>query len=155
MSCQGIAQSRKKKKKKKTVYCFRLFLPTAIGDPDVIPRLLRNARLQIRGEFVVFIRHGCRFDFGYSNLAFITMTTNDAASIAAAVCAKLPEFWKADIEMWYAQAEAQFVLENVTKDRNKFYRIGISKVNQSIICHVADLVSAPPQQEKKSPSKTG
>lgn len=66
---------------------------------------------------------------------------------AAFVSVKLPEFWKTDPEMWFAQAEAQFVLGNVTKDDTKFYHI-VAKVDQSVICHIADLVSNPPQQDK-------
>ncbi|XP_058814445.1 uncharacterized protein LOC131678379 [Topomyia yanbarensis] len=66
---------------------------------------------------------------------------------AAAVCVKLPEFWKTDPEMWFAQAEAQFVLANVVKDDTKFYHI-VAKVDQSVICHITDLVSKPPQQQK-------
>ncbi|XP_058840323.1 uncharacterized protein LOC131695809 [Topomyia yanbarensis] len=66
---------------------------------------------------------------------------------AAAVCVKLPEFWKTDPEMWFAQAEAQFVLANVVKDDTKFYHI-VAKVDQSVICHITDLVSNPPQQQK-------
>lgn len=66
---------------------------------------------------------------------------------SAVVSVKLPEFWKADPEMWFAQAEAQFVLGNVVKDDTKFYHI-VAKLDQSVICHVTDLVSAPPQQDK-------
>ncbi|XP_058447785.1 uncharacterized protein LOC131428121 [Malaya genurostris] len=65
----------------------------------------------------------------------------------AAVSVKLPEFWKTDPEMWFAQAEAQFVLGNVTKDETKFYHI-IAKVDHSAICHIAELVANPPLQEK-------
>lgn len=66
---------------------------------------------------------------------------------AAAVSIKLPEFWKSDPEMWFAQAEAQFILGNITKDDTKFYHI-VAKLDQSVICHVADLVSNPPQVDK-------
>lgn len=66
---------------------------------------------------------------------------------SAAVSVKLPEFWKTDPEMWFAQAEAQFVLANVTKDETKFYHI-VAKVDHSVICHIADLVANPPQQDK-------
>lgn len=65
----------------------------------------------------------------------------------AAVSVKLPEFWKTDPEMWFAQAEAQFILGNITKDDTKFYHI-VAKLDQSVICHVADLVSNPPQADK-------
>lgn len=69
------------------------------------------------------------------------------AQSAASVSVKLPDFWKTDPEMWFAQAEAQFILGNVTKDETKFYHI-VAKVDQSVICHIADLVSNPPPQEK-------
>ncbi|XP_055527745.1 uncharacterized protein LOC129720309, partial [Wyeomyia smithii] len=62
-------------------------------------------------------------------------------------CVKLPEFWKTDPEMWFAQAEAQFILANVTKDDTKFYHI-VAKVDQTVICHISDLVSNPAAQEK-------
>ncbi|XP_065095604.1 arrestin domain-containing protein 3-like [Ochlerotatus camptorhynchus] len=42
---------------------------------------------------------------------------------------------------------AQFILGSVTKDEFKFYHI-VAKVDQSVTCHIADLVSNPPQQEK-------
>lgn len=75
------------------------------------------------------------------------MPNEEPQAVAAAVSVKLPDFWKSDPEMWFAQAEAQFILGNVTKDDTKFYHI-VAKVDQSVICHIADLVSAPPEQDK-------
>lgn len=49
--------------------------------------------------------------------------------------------------MWFAQAEAQFYLGHVTKDETKFWHI-IAKIDQSVICHVSDLVSNPPAENK-------
>ena len=49
--------------------------------------------------------------------------------------------------MWFAQAEAQFILGNVVKDDTKFYHI-VAKLDQSVICHVTDLVSNPPAADK-------
>ncbi|XP_055619163.1 uncharacterized protein LOC129764267 [Toxorhynchites rutilus septentrionalis] len=65
----------------------------------------------------------------------------------AAVAIKLPVFWKNDPHMWFAQAEAQFHLAQVTKDETKFWHI-IAKIDQSVICHVSDLVSNPPLENK-------
>lgn len=65
------------------------------------------------------------------------------AAAAAVVSIKLPEFWKNDPAMWFAQAEAQFALGRVVNDETKFYHI-ISKVDQTVICHIADLVQTPP-----------
>lgn len=39
------------------------------------------------------------------------------------------------------------MLANVIKDETKFYHI-VAKVDQSVICHIADLVSNPPLEEK-------
>ncbi|XP_055591348.1 uncharacterized protein LOC129743378 [Uranotaenia lowii] len=80
------------------------------------------------------------------------MATNATPAAAAAVSVKLPDFWKNDPEMWFAQAEAQFVLANVTKDETKFYHI-VAKVDQTVICHISDLVSNPPQHDKYTAAK--
>lgn len=70
-----------------------------------------------------------------------------AATVTASVAIKLPDFWKSDPAMWFAQAEAQFVLAGVTRDATKFYHI-IAKVDQSVLCHISDLVANPPQDDK-------
>lgn len=84
----------------------------------------------------------------------MTEESNDAITnnqsvgrITATVAVKLPEFWKNDPDMWFAQAEAQFALANVTKDETRFYHI-VAKVDQTVICHIADLVANPPATEK-------
>ncbi|XP_058448895.1 uncharacterized protein LOC131428853 [Malaya genurostris] len=79
------------------------------------------------------------------------MNDNDgqpqAAALAAVVSVKLPDFWKTDPVMWFAQAESQFTLARVTSDETKFHHI-VAKVDQSVICHIADLVTAPPVTNK-------
>lgn len=70
-----------------------------------------------------------------------------AAVTTASVSVKLPDFWKSDPSMWFAQAEAQFALAGVVKDETKYYYI-ISKIDQSVICHVADLIQNPPANDK-------
>ncbi|XP_038106488.1 uncharacterized protein LOC119766161 [Culex quinquefasciatus] len=65
----------------------------------------------------------------------------------AAVGVKLPDFWKTDPEMWFAQAEAQFTLANITRDDTKYSHI-VAKVDQTVICHIADLVHRPPLENK-------
>lgn len=76
-----------------------------------------------------------------------------AAAVAAGVAVKLPEFWKNDPVMWFAQAEAQFALANVVRDDTKFYHI-VAKIDQSVICHVADLLTNPPEEGKYAAVKT-
>lgn len=75
---------------------------------------------------------------------------NDAAAAAATaafVSVKLPDFWKSDPAMWFAQAEAQFHLAKIVSDETKYYHI-VAKVDQSVICHIADLVATPPAADK-------
>lgn len=69
------------------------------------------------------------------------------AEATASVTVKLPEFWRNDPNMWFAQAEAQFNLARVTKDETKFWVI-IAKIDQTVISHVWDLVSNPPAEDK-------
>ncbi|XP_055522869.1 uncharacterized protein LOC129717050 [Wyeomyia smithii] len=71
----------------------------------------------------------------------------EQAANTAAVSVKLPDFWRSDPAMWFAQAEAQFVLAGVVRDDTKYYHI-ISKVDQSVICHITDLVQNPPAEDK-------
>lgn len=65
----------------------------------------------------------------------------------AAVAVKLPEFWKTDPLMWFAQAEAQFALAGVTSDQTMYYHI-ISKVDQTVLRHISDIVANPPAENK-------
>lgn len=70
-----------------------------------------------------------------------------APAASAAVAVKLPDFWKSDPAMWFAQAESQFVLAGVNKDETKFHHI-VAKVDLTVISHVADLVRQPPATGK-------
>lgn len=70
-----------------------------------------------------------------------------STTTTSSVSVKLPDFWKTDPAMWFAQAEAQFVLAGVTRDDTKFYHI-IAKVDQTVLCHISDLVANPPEVDK-------
>ncbi|XP_062541353.1 uncharacterized protein LOC134209385 [Armigeres subalbatus] len=72
---------------------------------------------------------------------------NVPAAVTAHVSVKLPEFWKSDPAMWFAQAESQFALAKITADETKFHHI-VAKVDQSVICHITDLVTNPPVTNK-------
>lgn len=69
------------------------------------------------------------------------------AEQAAAVSVKLPDFWKNDPNMWFAQAEAQFHLARITQDETMFWHI-VARIDQSVICHISDLVNTPPAANK-------
>lgn len=49
-------------------------------------------------------------------------------AVTAAVAVKLPDFWKNDPTMWFAQAEAQFALAGVVQDETKYFHIIIRQV---------------------------
>ena len=42
---------------------------------------------------------------------------------ASAVTVKLPTFWPAQPTIWFAQAEAQFALRDITSDSTKYYHV--------------------------------
>ncbi|XP_065082968.1 uncharacterized protein LOC135705273 [Ochlerotatus camptorhynchus] len=74
------------------------------------------------------------------------MPDDYGSNAAASVAVKLPDFWKTDPAMWFAQSEAQFHLAKIVNDETKFYHM--AKVDQSVICHIADLVAVPPAENK-------
>lgn len=60
---------------------------------------------------------------------------------------KLPTFWTSQPSVWFAQAEAQFHLRNITKDTTKYYYV-ISALDQSTASRMLDVISHPPEQQK-------
>ena len=42
------------------------------------------------------------------------------AAMAAAVSVKLPPFWPDKTDLWFAQAEAQFTIKNITTEKTKY-----------------------------------
>jgi hypothetical protein len=36
---------------------------------------------------------------------------------------RLPQFWKNDLGLWFAEVEAQFDIHNIDSDENQFYTI--------------------------------
>ena len=51
---------------------------------------------------------------------FPPTSTSDAVPLAANVSMKLPVFWPDAAEVWFSQADAQFVIRNVTTARLSF-----------------------------------
>lgn len=80
-------------------------------------------------------------------------STMHTTAATAAVSVKLPEFWKTDPLMWFAQAEAQFALAGIKNDQTKFFHI-IAKVDQTVLRHISDIVANPPAQDKYDSVKT-
>ncbi len=66
-----------------------------------------------------------------------------ALPTVAAVAVKIPPFWPADPQLWFAQVEAQFNTRNVTTERTKFDYI-VASLAPEFSVEVHDLILAPP-----------
>jgi len=65
----------------------------------------------------------------------------------------LPSFFPVSPSRWFAQAEARFVLANVTSERTKFNYV-ISQLEYRHAAEVEDIVIAPPTDEPYTTFKT-
>lgn len=64
-----------------------------------------------------------------------------------AVSLKLPTFWTSQPQVWFAQAEAQFNLRNITVDETKYYYV-LSALDQATAARLLDLINQPPDRNK-------
>ena len=56
---------------------------------------------------------------------------------------KLPVFWPDTAEVWFAQADAQFAIRNVTVSKTKFYYV-VAVLPQEVASQILDLIHTPP-----------
>lgn len=63
----------------------------------------------------------------------------DSKPSTSAVAVKLPQFWPHNAPLWFAQAEAQFALTNVTASLTKYYYT-ISAISDSVGIDIDDLL---------------
>jgi hypothetical protein len=84
--------------------------------------------------------------FFFTNISFIVMANNDAASAAAAdssrglASIKLPPFWPANPANWFRAVDAQFAIRNVTQPIDKYYLVlaAFNEQQFEMISHVMD-----------------
>lgn len=60
---------------------------------------------------------------------------------------KIPPFWKADLELWFLQIEAQFASANIRSDLSKYNQI-VGKLDTDTLSAVSDIVKNPPENNK-------
>jgi len=80
------------------------------------------------------------------NTQIINIIMTDPVEVAA-VALKLPIFWTERAEVWFAQAEAQFITKKVTSDETRFYHI-VQALDQETATRVLDLLRQPPAADK-------
>jgi hypothetical protein len=58
----------------------------------------------------------------------------------------LPPFWPGRSAVWFAQAEAQFELSAITRQRTKLNYV-LSQLNQQQAAEIEDIITSPPLQD--------
>jgi len=103
-------------------YCgFHCYNPTYIGDPRRVTQLQLTLNM--------------------------TDTSDDiSSSVVYTVSVRLPPFWPDRPAVWFAQAEAQFELSAITRQRTKFNYV-VSQLNQQQAAEVEDIITSPPDQD--------
>lgn len=62
------------------------------------------------------------------------------------ISVKLPPFWKEKPTLWFAQAEAQFILAGITQENTKYAYI-VSNLEERVAHEVEDLITNQPAEE--------
>ena len=59
---------------------------------------------------------------------------------------KLPAFWPDAAEVWFAQADTQFAIQNISVSKTKFYHV-VMVLPQEVASQILDLIRAPPASD--------
>ena len=75
------------------------------------------------------------------------MTTNTEETPISAISLKLANFWPKSPAVWFAQAEGQFAIRNITVDTTKYSYV-LSSLDQATAQRIQDLLVNPPAHGK-------
>lgn len=75
-----------------------------------------------------------------------------SSSHISAVSLKIPPFWPADPQLWFAQLEAQFTIRHITSEHTRFHYVA-SSLSQEHAHEVRDLLLSPPHSDPYSQLK--
>ncbi len=64
-----------------------------------------------------------------------------------AIALKLPQFWPQQPEVWFAQAQAQFQVRNITSEDTKYHYV-IAALDQDTAGRILDFLRSPPENDK-------
>ena len=74
---------------------------------------------------------------------FPPTSASDAVRLAAIVLMKVPVFLSESVKVWFAQADTQFAIRNMTVSKTKFYPV-VAVLPQEVASQILDLIRAPP-----------
>lgn len=63
------------------------------------------------------------------------------------IALKLPQFWRSNIQLWFAQVEAAFILSGITVDETKYASL-VASIDADTLTHVSDIIFRPPTERK-------
>ena len=69
-----------------------------------------------------------------------------AEARVSAVSVKLPPFWPDKVKLWFAQAEAQFVIRNITVEQTRYAHV-VSMLDSKSAEFAMDIIENPPPDE--------
>lgn len=65
----------------------------------------------------------------------------------ARVSLKIPNFWRSDPIIWFAQVESQFRIAHITRDQTRYDYV-IGSMDSETLAYVSDIVTDPPLENK-------
>ncbi|XP_029715439.2 uncharacterized protein LOC115269770 [Aedes albopictus] len=81
-----------------------------------------------------------------------TDVNNTAGGTVNKVAIKIGPFWKRDPTLWFAQLEAQFTLNQVTREDTRYFHV-LAAIDSEILACCSDIIRDPPANGKYSALK--